>query len=177
MKRCQQVIWMMTKMKRAITALLLISMLVTIPMAALGSETDGRPEASPQPISVNAGERFELEVPVQAWATSNYTVTFMERTRFAFPGSLSQTYYMESSDAILFKVPCQVDEDTPDGEYRVAFEISWDVDGETKKVFGEVEVVVGEGTGDGLTCGSAFMVAGPAVLAFSLLMVQSRRST
>ncbi|NIP34816.1 MAG: hypothetical protein GWN18_07725, partial [Thermoplasmata archaeon] len=110
------------------------------------------------------------------WATSNYTVTFLERTRFSFPAALNKTHYMESSDAILFKVPCQVNEDTPDGEYRVAFEISWDVDGDTNKVFGEVEVVVGEGTGDGLTCDSAIMVAGPAVLAFSVLMVQRRRS-
>ncbi len=148
---------------------------MAVPATVMASEADGKPEASPQPISVNAGEAFDLEVPLQAWADSNYTVAFMERTRFSFPGPLSQTHYMESSDAILFKVPCRVEDDTPDGEYRVAFEVAWEVGGETEKVFGEVEVVVGEGTGDGLTCNSMILVSSASVLAFSLLMVQRRR--
>jgi hypothetical protein len=158
----------------AIVATLLLAILLTVPLSVLGSESDGKPEASPQPINVNAGETFDLEVPVQAWADSNYTVTFMERTRFSFPGSRSQTHQMASSDAILFKVPCQVAEDTPDGEYRMAFEVAWNVGEEERKVFGEIEIVVGEGTGDS-TCSSVVMVAGPAVLAFSVLIVQRRR--
>jgi hypothetical protein len=144
-------------------------------MAASGNEADGKPEASPQPIETAAGETFDLEVPIQAWADSNYTVTFLERTRFSFPGSTSQTYQMASSDAILFKVSCVVEDGTPDGEYRMAYEISWTVGVETEKVFGEIEIVVGEGTGEGLDCTSVVMVAGPAVLAFSLLIVQRRR--
>ncbi|UCC93330.1 MAG: hypothetical protein JSW25_01265 [Thermoplasmata archaeon] len=152
----------------------MLAILLTLPMTVLGSESDGKPEASPQPISVNAGDSFELEVPIQAWADSNYTVTFMERTRFSFPGDRSKTHHMAVSDAILFKVPCSVDEDTPDGEYKVAFEISWNVDGTDKKVFGEVEVVVGEGTGD-VTCNTMIMLVAPAILAFSLLIVQRRR--
>lgn len=165
----------MTRRTRVALAALLISVLVAVPGATLASEADGRPVASPQPMSVNPGDAFELEVPVQAWTSANHTVTFIERTRFTFPGPLSQTHFMEPSDAILFKVPCRVDDDTPDGEYRVAFEVSWDAGGETRKAFGEVEVVVGEGTGDDLNCDSAMVVAGPAVLAFSLLVVQRRR--
>jgi len=165
----------MTLKANAIIAGLLLAILLTTPMAAMGSEADGKPEPSPQPITVNAGDTFDLEVPIQAWADSNYTVTFLERTRFSFPGARSKTHEMVSSDAILFKVPCVVDTDTPDGEYRMAFEISWDADGQPKKVFGEVEIVVGEGTGDGLDCASAIVVAAPAVLAFSLLIVQRKR--
>jgi hypothetical protein len=165
----------MTNGTRAITVLLLMGLLLAVPISVAGSESDGKPEASPQPISVNAGETFDLEVPLQAWADSNYTVTFMERTRFTFPGSLYQTYYMESSDAILFKVPCRVADDAPDGEYRLAFEVAWEVNNDTKKLFGEVEVVVGEGTGDGLTCNSMIMVASTCVVALPLLMVQRRR--
>jgi hypothetical protein len=154
---------------------LLLALLLVTALPATASESDGKPEASPQSINVNAGDTFDLEVPIQAWADSNYTVTFLERTRFSFPGSTSVTHRMESSDSILFKVPCNVDEDAPDGEYRMAFEVSWKVGDEEKKVFDEVEIVVGEGTGDGLTCDSAIMVAAPAVLAFSLLVVQRRR--
>jgi hypothetical protein len=165
----------MTKIKNALAALLLIVALIASAAAVAGSEADGKPEPSPQSITVNPGEAFELEVPVQAWADSNYTVTFMERTRFSFPGERSKTYFMESSDAILFKVPCQVDGDTPDGEYKFAFEVAWQVGNETEKVFGELEVVVGEGTGDPFACESILMVAAPSVLAFSLLMVHRRR--
>ena len=68
-----------------------------------------------------------------------------------------------------------IDNKHPDGEYRVAFEVAWEAAGETEKVFGEVEVVVGEGTGGDLTCNSMVMVAAASVLAFSLLMVQRRR--
>ena len=157
-----------------IIAGILLALMMTSPMAVLGSESDGKPEATPQSINVNAGDSFELEVPIQAWADSNHTVTFIERTRFSFPGSTATTHEMASSDAILFKVPCSVDEDTPDGNYRMAFEVTWKVGDEEKKVFGEVEIVVGEGTGDS-TCSSAIMVAAPAVLAFSLLIVQRRR--
>lgn len=165
----------MTLRTNAVLAVLLLVLLIAVPAAVTASEADGKPEASPQPLSVNAGETFNLEVPLQAWADSNYTVTFMERTRFTFPGSPSETYYMENSDAILFKVPCRVADDVPDGEYRVAFEVAWDVNNDTKKVFGEVEVVVGEGTGDGLTCNTAIMVTAASVLAFSMLIVQRRR--
>ncbi len=161
--------------KSAIVATLLLIGMLTTSMAVSGSEADGKPEASPQPITVNAGETFDLEVPVQAWAPANYTVTFIDRTRFSFPGSTSQTFRMETSDAILFKVPCQVEEDTPDGEYRMAFEVSWNDGNGTRKVFGEVEIVVGEGTGDPLTCTSILVVGASSVLAFSLLMVQRRR--
>jgi hypothetical protein len=164
----------MTVRKNAIITALLLAILLTTPMAALGSEADGKPEPSPQSITVSAGDTFDLEVPVQAWADANYTVTFIERTRFSFPGARSQTYAMVSSDAILFKVPCEVGPDTPDGEYRIAFEISWEAAGQPRKVFGEVEVVVGEGTGGDL-CSTSILVAGPAVLAFSLLIVQRKR--
>jgi len=165
----------MTLRTNAIIAGLLLAILLTSPLMVLGSEADGKPEPSPQAITVNAGDTFDLEVPLQAWADANYTVTFIERTRFSFPGVKSQTHYMVASDAILFKVPCEVEADAPDGEYRMAFEISWDAVGQTKKVFGEVEIVVGEGTGDGFNCFSTIVVAAPAVLAFSLLIVQRRR--
>jgi hypothetical protein len=165
----------MTLRTNAVLTVLLLVMLLGVPAAVSASEADGKPETSPQPMSVNAGDDFDLEVPVQAWADSNYTVTFMERTRFTFPGPLFQTHYMEASDAILFKVPCRVADDAPDGEYRVAFEVAWEAGGDTKKVFGEVEVVVGEGTGDGLNCDSAIMVTAASVLAFSMLIVQRRR--
>lgn len=154
---------------------LLLAMLLVLPMTTIANENDGKPVASPQTIGVNAGDPFDLEVPIQAWAHSNYTITFLERTRFSFPGSLAVTHEMFSSDAILFKVPCQVADDAPDGVYRMAFEITWAVDDQERKVFGEVEIEVGEGTGDGLTCNSMVMVAAPAVLAFSLLIVQRRR--
>ena len=166
---------MMTHRRNAAVVAVLLVALFVLPVTAIGSEADGKPVASPQSITVNAGDAFDLEVPLQAWANSNYTVTFMERTRFSFPDDTSQTHYMEASDAILFKVPCQVADDTPDGEYRVAFQVSWDPGTGTQKIFGEVEVVVGEGTGDGLNCDSVMMVAGPSVLAFSLLIVQRRR--
>lgn len=154
---------------------LLLAMLLVAPMTAIADEGDGKPVASPQTITVNAGDAFDLEVPIQAWAHSNYTVSFLERTRFSFPGSLSVAHEMFSSDAILFKVPCQVEDDAPDGVYRMAYEVTWNVDDVEQKVFGEVEIQVGEGTGDGLACNSMVMVAGPAVLAFSLLIVQRRR--
>jgi hypothetical protein len=165
----------MTRRTSAIAALLLVAALLASAAAAVGSQADGRPEPSPQSISVTPGESFDLEVPVQAWADSNYTLTFLERTRFTFPGERSQTYFMESSDAILFKVPCRVDDDTPDGNYNFAFEVSWDAGGGTEKVFGELEVVVGEGAGDPLSCESILVVAAPSVLAFSLLVVHRRR--
>jgi hypothetical protein len=166
---------MMTQRTNALVAMLLVLTLVASASFTAGSEADGKPEPSPQSITVNAGEAFELEVPVQAWADSNYTLTFMERTRFSFPGERSKTYFMESSDAILFKVPCKVDDDTPDGEYKFAFEVAWQVGNDTRKIFGEAEVVVGEGTGDPFACESILMVAAPSVLAFSLLMVHRRR--
>jgi hypothetical protein len=152
----------------------MLALLIIAPLGVLGSESDGKPVTSPQSITVSAGDTFDLEVPVQAWADSNYTVTFMERTRFSFPGNRSQTHQMSSSDAILFRVSCLVDEETPDGEYRMAFEVTWKVGEEDKKVFDEIEIVVGEGTG-GNDCSSVIMVAGPSVLAFSLLIVQRRR--
>ncbi|MCK5254228.1 MAG: hypothetical protein KAQ96_14815 [Thermoplasmata archaeon] len=165
---------MITLRTTTILAVILLALMLTSPMAVLGSESDGKPVATTQSINVNAGDSFELEVPIQAWTDSNHTVTFKVRTRFSFPGSTATTHEMVSSDAILFKVPCSVDEDTPDGDYRMAFEITWKVGDEEKKVFDELEIVVGEGTGDS-NCDTAIMVAAPAVLAFSLLIVQRRR--
>ncbi len=165
----------MTEGNRAVLSVLVLLLLVSVPAAAMASQSDGKPVPSPQDITVNAGESFELEVPVQAWATGNYTVTFMERTRFSFPGTMSKTHEMESGDAILFKVPCRVDDGTPDGEYQMAFEVKWDASGVDKKLFDEITIVVGEGTGDQNICASMVMVAAPAVLAFSMLIVQRRR--
>jgi len=159
----------------AVLAALLVAGLLVVPAATLASQSDGKPVPSPQDITVNAGDRFELEVPVQAWATGNYTVTFMERTRFSFPGERSQAHSMESGDAILFKVPCQVEDGTPDGEYQMAFEVKWDASGADQKIFDEITIVVGEGTGDVSICNTMVLVAAPAVLAFSLLLVQRRR--
>jgi hypothetical protein len=151
-------------------------MLLTVPLATVGDEADGKPVATPQSINVEAGDAFDLELPVQAWTDANHTVRFLDRTRFTFPGSMSQTHTMVSGDAILFKVACRVDDDTPDGDFPVAFEISWDDNGTERKTYGEVKVVVGEGAGNGNICTSIMMVAAPAVLAFSVLIVQRRGS-
>jgi len=159
----------------AVLATVVVLVLLVMPAAALASQSDGKPVPSPQDITVSPGDRFELEVPVQAWADGNYTVTFLERTRFSFPGERFQTYSMESGDAILFKVPCQVEDGTPDGEYQMAFEVKWNASGVDQKIFDEITIVVGEGTGDVSICNTMVMVAAPAVLAFSLLIVQRRR--
>ena len=104
-----------------IVAMLLVSMLFAAAPTVIGSETDGKPVLTHHPIEVKPGDTFDLELSVQAWANSSYTVTFAERTRFTFPGARAQTQVMTAGDAILFMVLCVVADEAPDGDVPVAF--------------------------------------------------------
>ncbi len=156
--------------------LLLLALLVSSAASnVLADEVDRKPEITPHEAEVAPGDTFNLEVSVQAWANSTYTVTFADRTRFSYPGVRSQTHDMTESDAILFKVPCTVDSDTPDGDFFIAFKVSWEDNGTAQEVETQVKVIVGEGAGTGdSVCTTSVMVASAALLAFPLLVVGRR---
>lgn len=158
-----------------IVAMLLVSMLFAAAPTVIGSETDGKPVLTHHPIEVKPGDTFDLELSVQVWVNSSYTVTFAERTRFTFPGAREQTHVMTEGDAILFKVQCEVDSDAPDGDFPIAFKLTWEDNGTAEEEIGEVVVVVGEGAGTtDSTCTSSIIVVVPAIIAFSLLIVMQR---
>jgi hypothetical protein len=158
-----------------IIAMLLVSMLFAAAPTVIGNETDGKPMLTHNPIEVEPGDTFDLELSVQAWVNSSYTVTFAERTRFSFPGARAQTQVMTTGDAILFKVQCEVESDAPDGDFPVAFKVTWDDNGTAEEMDGEVMVVVGEGAGTTDSfCTSSIMIVAPAIIAFSLLIVRQR---
>jgi hypothetical protein len=150
-------------------------MLFAAAPTVIGIETDGKPVLTNHPIEVKPGDTFDLELSVQAWVNSSYTVTFSERTRFSFPGAMAQTHVMTAGDAILFKVSCAADDDAPDGDFPVAFKLTWDDNGTAEEENGEVMVVVGEGAGTTDSfCTSSIMVVTSAIIAFSLLIVRQR---
>jgi hypothetical protein len=163
---------------RTITVIagLLVLIIAFTPLAALGDEVDGKPEITPQMAQVNAGDSFDLEVSVLAWADGNYTVTFQERSRFTFPGIKSETQTMASGDAILFQVRCEVDSGTPDGDFPIDYIVSWDVNGTVDQLEGQVEVKVGEGAGSDSPCESIILLAPVAVVSFGVLLVGNRRN-
>jgi hypothetical protein len=155
---------------------LLILMLIVTPLTAFADEIDGKPVITPERAPVDPGDTFDLEVSVQAWEDANYTVTFANRTRFTFPGALNQTHTLAKGDAILFKVQCVVDDDAPDGDFRVSFKVTWEVNGTMEEEEGEVLVVVGEGAGTSDPCASILLVAPLTIVTFSVLIVRSRRT-
>jgi hypothetical protein len=158
-----------------IVALLLVSMLFAAAPTVIGTETDGKPVLTIHPIEVAQGATFDLELSVQAFVNSSYTVTFAERTRFTFPGVRTQTHVMTEGDAILFKVQCAVDDDAPDGDFPVAFKLTWEDNGTAQEENGEIVVVVGEGAGTTDSfCTSSIMIVASAIIAFSLLIVRQR---
>ncbi len=155
--------------------MLLVSLLFAAAPTVIGDETDGQPVLTHHPIEVEPGVTFDLELSVQAWVNSSYTVTFAERTRFTFPGARVQTQVMTAGDAILFKVQCEVESDAPDGDFPIAFKLTWEDNGTAEEQEGEVIVVVGEGAGTSdSTCTSSIIVVAPAIIAFSLLIVRQR---
>ena len=155
--------------------MLLVSLLFAAAPTVIGDETYGQPVLTHHPIDVESGVTFDLELSVQAWVNSSYTVTFAERTRFTFPGARTQTQVMTAGDAILFKVQCEVDSDAPDGDFPIAFKLTWEDNGTAEEQVGEVIVVVGEGAGTtDSTCTSSIIVVAPAIIAFSLLIVRQR---
>jgi hypothetical protein len=165
----------MRTMRGPLAALVVIVSLCLAPIAAMGVESDGKPVITPQPVSVNAGDTFDLEVSIQAWADANYTVTFQNRSRFSFPGPRNETQSMTTGDAILFRVGCEVEDGAPDGDFPLAFKVTWEVNGTEYSEEGELRVTVGEGAGtDEFPCESMAMVATVSVLAFSMLMVSQR---
>jgi len=150
-------------------------MLFAAAPTVIGDETDGKPVLTIQPIKVEPDDTFDLELSVQSWVNSSYTVTFAERTRFSFPGARAQTQVMTAGDAILFKVQCKVADDAPDGDFPIAFKLTWDDNGTAQEEEGEVIVVVGEGAGTTDSfCSSSIMIVSPAIIAFSLLIVRQR---
>ena len=58
--------------------------------------------------------RYVEEVSVLAHMNTTYNVSFAPRSRFSYPGDTWQVHQMEEGDAILFKVPCLVEEGTPE---------------------------------------------------------------
>lgn len=155
--------------------MLLVSMLFAAAPTVLGSETDGKPMLTHHPIEVAPGATFDLELSVQVWVNSSYTVTFADRTRFTFPGARAETHVMTEGDAILFKVQCEVDSDAPDGDFPIAFKLIWEDNGTAEEEIGEIIVVVGEGAGTtDSTCSTSIMIAASSVIAFSLLIVRQR---
>ena len=74
---------------------------------------------------------------------------------------------MASGDAILFQVGCAADADTPDGDFPIAFKLTWTEANATKDIESNVTVVVGQGAGtDNFPCESMVMVGSVSVLAF-----------
>jgi len=158
-----------------IFALLLVTMLFAAAPTVFGTETDGKPVLTNHPLEVQPGDSFDLELSVQAWENSSYTVTFAERTRFTFPGARAQTHVMTEGDAILFKVQCAVDDDAPDGDFPVSFKLTWEANGTAQEEVGDVMVVVGDGAGTTDSfCTSSIMIVASAVIAFSLLIVRQQ---
>ncbi len=158
-----------------IIAILLVSMLFAAAPTVIGDETDGKPVLTHDPIEVEPDDTFDLELSIQAWVNSSYTVTFAERTRFTFPGARAQTQVMTAGDAILFKVQCKAESDAPDGDFPVAFKVNWEDNGTAQEEEGEVIVVVGEGAGTTDSfCSSSLMIIAPAIIAFPLLIVRQR---
>ena len=148
---------------------ILALLLVFSSFAAMGTEEDGQPVITPHPVTVEAGASFDLEVSVQAWANSSYTVTFENRTRFSFPGARLETQVMAIGDAILFKVRSTTEADTPDGDFPLAFKLTWTEANVTKTIEANVTVVVGEGAGtDNSPCESMVMVGSVSVLAVAM---------
>ena len=161
--------------KLAIIMLLLALLVSSTCYNVLADELDRKPEITPHEAGVAPGDTFNLEVSVQAWVNSSYTIAFADRSRFSYPGPRSQTHVMAASDAILFKVQCAVEADTPDGDFFIAFKVSWEDNGTAQELEGQVRVIVGEGAGtDENQCTTSIMVASTALLAFPLLIVRRR---
>ena len=150
-------------------------LVVLAPISALADSADGQPELTPQPVSVDAGTEFDLEVSVEAWVDSRYTLTFANRTRFRFPGPRFETHEMISSDAILFRVRCSVESDAPDGDFPIAFKLTWTDNNATREIESNVTVTVGEGSGtDSFPCEAMVMVGSVSMLAFTVAIVGNR---
>jgi hypothetical protein len=158
-----------------LVAALLALLLAIVPFTATADETDGLPEITPQPVETDPGQEFNLDVSVRAWVNSTYTVTFQDRDRFNFTGPRNETHSMTAGDAILFRVVCIADEDTPNGDFSIAFKVEWDDNGTAREQEGSVSVRVGEGSGTGDICTGVMVAAPLSVLAFSLMIVGTRR--
>ena len=156
-------------------AAMLALLLAIAPLAVSGDEADGLPEITPQPVETDPGQEFNLDVSLRAWVNSTYTVTFQDRDRFNFTGERHETHAMTAGDAILFRVVCLVEEDTPNGDFSISFKVTWDDNGTAREMEGTVQVRVGEGAGTDDICTGAMVAAPISVLAFSLLMVGTRR--
>jgi hypothetical protein len=139
----------------------------------MAAAQESEPTITPHPVGVNAGDTFDLEVSVLAHLNTTYNVSFAPRSRFSYPGDTWQVHNMTEGDAILFKVRCTVEDGTPDGDFNIAFKVSWLDNTTWKELEEELQVTVGEGArGDDDICSSVIPMTAAAVLGMSVLMVR-----
>ena len=163
------------RVKFVIICLLMI-VLLFMPLATMAQSDTGAPVVSPGDAEADPGDEFELKVSVTANVNGTYRVTFNERSRFTFPGERYAEHNLTNGDAILFKVACKVDDDTPDGDFDITFKVTWEYNGTPQEQTGSVRVTVGEGADpDSGPCGSASMVLVASVFAGSMIFISKRK--
>lgn len=154
---------------------LLGMVLILMPMCTLGQGPNA-PIVSPKDADVDPGDVFDLKVSVTAKVNGTYRVTFDERSRFSFPGNRSQEHELTKGDAILFKVPCKVDDGAPDGDFNISFTVTWEYNGTPYEHTDTLRITVGEGADvNENPCESSIIIAGVSVLAFSLVLIKQRK--
>ncbi|WP_455391511.1 hypothetical protein [[Eubacterium] cellulosolvens] len=155
---------------------LLALVLILLPMCTLGESKPGAPTVVPKEAEVDPGDEFELKVSVTASINGTHRVTFIERDRFSFPGEKFAEHNLTKGDAILFKVNCKVDDDAPDGDFNITFKVTWEYNGTPYEHTDAVRVTVGEGGDvDDNPCGSAMIIGGLGIIAFSVLVIRRRK--
>lgn len=154
--------------------------MILMPMLTAGEAPPGAPSVVPSDVEVDPGEEFELKVSVTANVNSTHRVTFTERDRFSFPSEKYQEHNMTKGDAILFKVSCKVASDAPDGDFNLTYQVTWEFNGTPYELSDTIRVTIGEGAdkdsdSNDNPCGSALIIAGVSVLAFSVVLINQRK--
>lgn len=157
----------------------LVLMLILISTSTWGEPTPGKPKVDPKDAEAKPGEKFELKVAITANVNGTHRVTFIERTQFSFPDLKYQEHNLTKGDAILFKVNCKVNDDTPDGDFNITFKVKWEYNGTSNDYSDTLRVTVGEGADEdkdkGTGCESAWIISSIGILAFSILLIKRRK--
>ena len=152
-------------------------LLIIVQMSNVAGLKPGEPSLTPKDVNVDPGDDFDLKVGVLAHANGTYVVRFFSKERFSFPDLNFKEHNISKGDAVLFEVPCMVDDDAPDGNYNITFEVSWEYNDTDYSITDSLRVTVGEGAEDdgSVSCESAIIIAGVSVLAFLVLVIKRRK--
>ncbi len=160
--------------KNLITCMLIFALYFSVGIASAGV-----PEIEANDIlHREPGVEFDVVIFVNSHADADYTVNVTLHPRFQFVengsamnvtgDTASITYTGYDTDSLRFEFPMVAENDTPEGDYNIQFEVYWNgsetgfnytlVDDDT------VKISIGEG-GDSSPCSSSALLVLP-VLAF-----------